>query len=158
MKPSERMLADLSKAEREGFKGVYDGLTTLIGTREINLPKWDTLASCVKIDFINQFCEWPPTFWEGVLYSTMAHQHDHDAQTYVSAHLWCDPGNHAFCAGTAGSQSRQMTQVNEEGQPVQVQYDCCPEHAFQPTVKTQAEISPVYGVSYRDPNSAPGLE
>jgi len=81
MKPSERMLADLSEAEREGFKGVYDGLATLIDTRGINLPKWDTLASCVKIDFINRFCDsWPPTFWAGVFHSIVAHQRDHGAQ------------------------------------------------------------------------------
>ena len=80
MKPSERALADLSEAEREGFKGVYDGLTTLMGTREFNLPKWDELASCVKIDFIKRFCEWPPTFWADVLQAIHSHQRDHGAQ------------------------------------------------------------------------------
>lgn len=55
---------------------------------------------------------------------------------------WCDPGDHAFKAGTKGAQSMSMTvqEEDEKGNPVPklVAFDACPEHGFRPTATAPA--------------------
>jgi hypothetical protein len=46
----------------------------------------------------------------------------------MSSVVWCDPGNHAFKAGTRGSQSMTGTEYDDNGNPAQVRMDICPEH------------------------------
>jgi len=54
-------------------------------------------------------------------------------ETNVSAVLWCDKGDHAFKAGTPGSQSFRGETVGRDGQPEIVFMDVCPEHSLAAT-------------------------
>lgn len=57
----------------------------------------------------------------------------------MSSVKWCDPGNHAFKAGVPGSQSFRGTTTDENGLPVTMEMDACPNHAFNsPGVKANA--------------------
>jgi hypothetical protein len=46
----------------------------------------------------------------------------------MSKVLWCDPGNHAFKAGSPGSVNFQGTQIDEDGMTRTVDTDACAEH------------------------------
>jgi hypothetical protein len=46
----------------------------------------------------------------------------------MSSVLWCDPGNHAFKAGSPGSVHFQGTQVNGDGADESVNTDACAVH------------------------------
>ena len=74
----------------------------------------------------------------------------------VSDVKWCDAGNHAFKAGTPGSQTFRGTYVNEEGMSVVANIDTCPEHAFRPsTADAQAIEAPHVKVKNRRGQDTP---
>ena len=55
-----------------------------------------------------------------------------EVATAMGSAAWCDNGNHAFKAGTPGSQSGEFNQTDDDGRTVSVRFDSCPDHAFQP--------------------------
>jgi hypothetical protein len=54
--------------------------------------------------------------------------YSHRRNASMSNVLWCDPGNHAFKAGAAGSIHFQGSQIDDDGKTVTVDTDACAEH------------------------------
>lgn len=72
--------------------------------------------------------------WAVVYPSTMKpHEEFHNSYTNrkdgnMSSVLWCDPGNHAFKAGSPGAIHLNGTQQDENGIQVSIDTDACGEH------------------------------
>lgn len=60
----------------------------------------------------------------------------------MSSAAWCDPGDHAFKAGEAGSQRFSGSTIDDDGTPVRLEMDACKEHSFQSMAPGKAINSP----------------
>lgn len=58
----------------------------------------------------------------------------------MSSVRWCDNGNHPFKAGIPGAQTMVGAEIDENGRPVAVEVDICPDHTQKGREKALREL------------------